>query len=69
MGGSEISALESVVRRVSRTHLGAMTSGPWQDDEIVRRQLETMTIEERAAVTARINAAIAELREDDDASV
>jgi hypothetical protein len=52
-------AVEALQRRLEphlRTHLGALAAGPLEQDPIVRRQLDTMTTEQRLHLVARIAA-------------
>jgi hypothetical protein len=44
--------------QVGRTHIGRMTTPVWQDDEIIKRQLEDMDPVRRAGLERRVDEAM-----------
>ena len=54
MDTPEVEALQRRIEPHFRTHLGALATGPLEKDEIVSRQLDTLTPEGRAHLSARV---------------
>jgi hypothetical protein len=54
MDNSEVEKLDRRVKTICRTHLGSMAAGPIEQDPIVSRQMETLTPEGRAHLSARV---------------